>query len=135
MLAAAALLAAAPATAKDFRPGDLRLCDATHCVPIRDAGVLAALSRFYYVGPAPPLVASSVQEGAVALRLEFRNGYVTGIVATPRLDHFLSYGVNLERFEAGVWYRVPAPAARELQRLARALRPLRLTRGVIAASR
>jgi hypothetical protein len=60
------------------------------------------------------------------LRLEFRNGYTTGIVATPALDRFLSHGVNLDRFRGGVWYAVPATAAAELRRLAAGLHPLRV---------
>ena len=48
--------------------------------------------------------------GAPSFELRFDNDYVTGIVATARLDRFLSYGVNTGRFEAGRWYRVyPRP--------------------------
>ena len=67
--------------------------------------------------------------------LRFRNGYVTGIVATQRLDRFLSYGVHLERFQRNVWYRVPAKLAAEFRGLTAGLRPLRLTRAAIAKSR
>ena len=73
--------------------------------------------------------------GTPYLQLRFSNGYVTGIVATARLDRWLSYGVYLERFRRDVWYRVPADAARELRRLARGLAPFRLTRAALAKSR
>jgi hypothetical protein len=69
------------------------------------------------------------------LRLKFRNGYVSGIVASAALDRFLSYGVNLGRLQQGIWYRIPAVAAAELRVLASKLRPLRLTRAAVARSR
>jgi hypothetical protein len=68
-------------------------------------------------------------------KLTFRNGYVTGIVASPRLDRFLSYGVNLGRFRRGAWYRVPSAIARELRTLTVGLDPLRVTRAAIRKSR
>jgi hypothetical protein len=39
------------------------------------------------------------------------------------------------RRSAGVWYRVPASAARELRRIAEKLRPLHLTAAILAGSR
>ena len=67
--------------------------------------------------------------------LRFRNGYVTGIVATRRLDRFLSYGVNLDRFARDRWYAVPRELQQELGRLTVGLRPLRITRAALAKSR
>ena len=63
------------------------------------------------------------------------NANVAGIVATKRLDCFLSYGVYLERFRRGKWYSVPARAARALRTLAAGLRPLRLTSAAVEKSR
>jgi hypothetical protein len=129
-----ALSAAAPsASAKDFGPGDLRLCDAARCAPLADRRTLDALAGFYYSGPHPDN-APRPRLGAPQLELRFRNGYVTGIVATGRFDRFLSYGVHLGWFRKEAWYRVPAGAALELRRLAAALRPLRLTRAAYARS-
>jgi hypothetical protein len=71
----------------------------------------------------------------VLLQLRFTNGYVTGVVAGRRLDRFLSYGVNLDRFFGGTWYRVPRAAAAALRRLAAGLPPLRLTPAAFARSR
>jgi hypothetical protein len=133
-LALAALLAAAsPAVAKDMRPGDLRVCNQSHCVAIRNQAALDAISRFYYGSPAPR-VAARAANGARMFQLRFRNGYVTGIVAGAQLDRFLSYGVNLDQFAKGRWYRVPAIAAAELRRLTKSLRPLRLTPAAAALS-
>ena len=66
--------------------------------------------------------------------LRYRNGYATGIVATRRLDRFLSYGVVSGRFTPDHWYRVPLKVSREFRRLTRDLRPLRLNRAALAKS-
>jgi hypothetical protein len=127
-------LAASAATAKDFGPGDLRVCDGNRCIPITNRDVLPALGSFYYGGP-QPVPAPAVRMGAPAYQLRFRNGYVTGIVATAKLDRFLSYGVYLGRFRRGQWYRTPESIARELRRLARRLEPLRVTPRAVRRSR
>jgi hypothetical protein len=134
LAAIVAVLAVPAAAAKDFKPGDLRLCNATRCVPVMEPGAVEALARFYYTGPQPAR-ARAVPLGAPAYELRFRNGYVTGIVATAKLDRFLSYGVYLERFMRGRWYQMPEAAAAELRRLAVGLRPLRVTRERLARSR
>lgn len=150
-LAATAFLAAPSATAKDFRPGDLLVCNAKRCLPIANRSALKALSVFYYGGACPPLAtrdgactederkppesAPPAPLGAAAFELRFTNGYVTGIVATARLDRFLSYGVHVGWFERGRWYRAPATAVRELRRLTTRLTPLRVTRESLAKSR
>lgn len=111
-----ALCCTAAATAKDFRPGDLRLCRGTHCVPIRNQPALDALARFYYGSPKPqPTTAPTTGK---RYQLRFENDYVTGVVAGRRLDHFKSGGVNLQQFAWNRWYRVPPVAAAELRRLA-----------------
>jgi hypothetical protein len=134
IVGASALLAAAPAGAKDFRPGDLRVCNATRCVPLVRREVLPSIGRFYYTGPQP----RRLRQPALGTRyyeLRTPNGYVTGIVATGRLDRFLTYGVHDGRFEPDVWYAVPPRLSQELRRLTRLLRPLRLTRGALARPR
>ena len=135
LLAAAALAATPAATAKDFGPGDLRVCNAHRCVPIVNRAVLPLLGRFYYSDSHVAHVAPRVRLGAPYFELRFRNGYVTGIVASARLDRFLSYGVNLGRFERGIWYRVPARVASELRTLTTGMKPLRVTRAALAKSR
>jgi hypothetical protein len=133
---AVALLAAPGANAKGFEPGDLRICNATRCKPVMYRPAVEALGAFYYADPRPPALAARPPLGAPAFELRFDNGYVTGIVAAAaRLDRFLSYGVNLGRFEAGWWYRLPRPAGRQLRRLMDGLVPLRLTRAALARSR
>ncbi len=126
LLAPAALLAAADVAAKDFRPGDLRVCAKTRCVPITNRAELPVFSSFYWgAGTAPR--APKVPVGAPAFELRFGDDYVSGIVASAGLDRFRAYGFNCGRFRRGKWYRVPARAARELRRLTRSLRPLRVS--------
>jgi hypothetical protein len=132
-LAVTALLAATAAAAKDFDPGDLRACNARRCVPITNRVVLRSLATFYY-GSTRLAGGGSPRMGVPYFELRFRNGYATGIVATAQLDRFLSYGVNLDRFAQGTWYRVPPQAAAELRRLTRPLAPLRLTSSAVAKS-
>jgi hypothetical protein len=129
------LVGATSALAKGFEPGDLRICNANRCVPIMNRPALSALGAFYYTGSGRPMRAPRPALRAPAFELRFDNGYVTGIVAAGRLDRFLSYGVNLGRFDAGVWYRVPDRAASELRRLTAGLSPLRVTRAALARSR
>ena len=129
------LLVPAAALAKDFEPGDLRVCNAQRCKPIVYGPAVAALGEFYYTSSRPPLRAARPRLGARAFELRFANGYVTGIVAAANLNRFLSYGVNLGRFEAGRWYRVPRQAAKQLRRLTAGLVPLRVTRAALARSR
>lgn len=135
LLALASLVAATAAPAKDFGPGDLRICSGQRCVPITNRPVLKLLSAFYYTGRKPPAVAPAPRLGAPAFELRFRNGYVTGIVATPTLDRFLSYGVHLGWFGQGDWHRVPNAAAKELRKRAAPLRALHVTRESLAKSR
>jgi hypothetical protein len=134
LVAVAALAATPAATAKDFRPGDLRVCNARRCVPITNRAVVNLLGPFYY-GARDPRVAPPPRLGARCFELRFTNGYVTGIAATARLDRFLSYGVNLDRFHRGVWYRIPARISAELRRLTQGMKPLRLTQAALDKSR
>jgi len=133
-LAAAMLVLASGAAAKDFRPGDLRVCNAKRCVAVTKPDVLPKLGAFYYMG-AQPGAAPAPALRAPYFELRFRNGYATGIVATRKLDRFLSYGVNLGRFQRGQWYAVPDELAQEFRRLTATLAPLRLTRAAVAKSR
>jgi hypothetical protein len=129
----AALLVPA-ASAKDFRPGDLSICNATQCEPVMSRRVSSLLGAFYYQRPVPATVARP-RLGTPYYELRFDNGYVTGIVATRRLDRFLSYGVHLGHFQRDRWHALPPRAAADLRLLAASLRPLRLTRAALARSR
>jgi hypothetical protein len=125
---------AVPAGAKDFPPGDLRLCSAARCVPIVDQSLLRALTFFYYSGSAPAETRAP-RIGAPYFQLKASNGYLTGIAATAQLDRFRSNGVNMGRFTMEDWYRVPARVALGLRRLAAAMQPLRVTESTIGPTR
>jgi hypothetical protein len=131
---AAALVFTSAAAAKEFKPGDLRLCNAKQCHTIRDQSALNMLASFIYMG-AQPAKAYAPRLGVPYLRLRFRNGYVPGIVAGANLDQFLSYGVYLERFRRGVWYSIPPRTAHALRKVAGRLFPLALTRAAVQKSR
>jgi hypothetical protein len=131
---ASALLAVPAAGAKDFRPGDLRICNAARCVPVVNRAVLPHVGSFYYTGPAPARRTRPAL-GTPYYELRYQGGYVTGIVATRRLDRFLTYGVHDGRFAEHTWYAIPRRLSVELRRLTDALRPLRLTRAALAKSR
>jgi hypothetical protein len=133
LLAAVALLVPTSASAKDFKPGDLRVCNRARCVPVVNRAVLPAIGSFYYTGPCPAEVRRP-RLGVLYYELRYRNGYVTGIVATRRLDRFLTYGVIWERFARDTWYAVRHKLSGELRRLTVGLRPLRLTRAALAKS-
>jgi hypothetical protein len=122
LAAATITIAVVPAAAaKDFKPGDLRVCAANHCVPIKSQRALDALSAFYY-GSATPNVARAPARRARYVELRFKNGYVTGIAAGGRFDRFLSFGVNLDQFRARTWYAIPRRVSDEVRRLAAGLR-------------
>lgn len=134
LVAAVALLVLPSASAKDFRPGDVLVCNATRCVAVLERSVLPQLTSFYYSGPTPVRL-SRPALGTAYYELRYRNGYVTGIVATWRLDRFLTYGVHDQRFARDTWYAVPRRMSVELRRLTDVLRPLRLSRAALAKSR
>ena len=121
------LLAVPAAVAKDFRPGDLRVCGRDRCVPLVEKSVLRAVNGFYW-GSGSVARAPRVRVGSPGFTLRFRNGYTTGIVAGPKLGRFQSYGVICERFQYGRWYRFPLRAGLALRRLTAHLRPVRVPR-------
>ena len=133
LLAACSLLVLPSASAKNFRPGELRVCNKTRCIALVNRDVLRATGSFYYTGPCPTRVRRP-KLGAPYYELRFRNGYVTGIVATGRLDRFLTYGVVDQRFARDAWYAVPRKLSAELRRLTVDLRPLRLSPAALSRS-
>jgi hypothetical protein len=102
-------------------------------VAIVNRDVLPEIGSFYYTGPCPARVRRP-KLGARYYELRTPNGYVTGIVATRRLDRFLTYGVMDGRFARDRWYAVPRKLSGELRRLTVDLRPLRLNRAALAKS-
>ena len=120
-----ALLTVPSAAAKEFRPGDLRVCGRNHCVSIANRPLLRILSSYYYGSGQVPR-AARVPRGAPGFELRFKNGYAWGMVATAKLDRFRAYGVYCGRFERGRWYVFPARAAAALRKLTAGMRPMRV---------
>jgi hypothetical protein len=125
--AAGALLCSGAATAKDFSPGDLRVCGAKRCVAIENRVALRAFSDFYWGGGRVAVVGRP-RVGAPAFVIRFRDGSAAGMVASSKLDRARVYGLNCGRFRRGRWYQLPARAAMEVRRLSAPLTPIRLTR-------
>jgi hypothetical protein len=125
VLVSLALVCAPAVSAKNFRPGDLLLCNARTCSIVRDRALLRAFGSFIYTG-AQPRQARAPARGAPALQLRFDNGYVAGMIAGSRLDRFYSFGVFCGRFVTGRWYRLPPSAIRGVRQLTAGLRPMRL---------
>ena len=128
-----ALWIAPLADGKDFKPGDIRVCVATKCLRLDDQRALNALSAFYYSATIPTRHTAPAAN-APYVELRFRNGYVTGVAAGLRYDHFLSYGVNLDQFRARTWYTIPTQASVAITRLAKRLGPRSLPPDVLSNS-
>jgi hypothetical protein len=126
LAATAALLAVPAAVAKDFGPGDLRVCGRERCVAIMNPGVMRILSAYYW-GPGRAPRAGPARNGAPGFELRFRDGQPSGIVASTWLNRFRAYGFVCGRFERGKWYRFPARAVTELRMLTVRLEPLRVS--------
>jgi hypothetical protein len=129
VLVLSAGLIATPAAAKNFGPGDLRLCGAERCATITDRAALRALSGFIYSDGRSAL-AGTPSVGAPVFELRFKNGYVAGMIGAAGLDRFRGHGVICGRFRRGSWYRLPAVAAIDMRRLTARLTPLHLTAAV-----
>ena len=122
-IAGCGLLAIPAAPAKDFGPGDLRVCGRSECVPIVSKRLLRILNAYYW-GPRRVVRAGPVRRGAPAFALRWRNGYVSGLVAGADLNRFRAHGFFCGRFVGGRWYRFPAKASIWLKKLTAALRPM-----------
>jgi hypothetical protein len=123
MLLLGSLILSPTAAAKAFRPGDVSLCSAQGCISIKSQLVLNALAGFYYDSFQRPVRISAPTAGTRFFKLEFSNGYVSGIAAGSNLDRFRSGGVNLDQFRNRVWYRLPRVVSSGLRRLVDAAPP------------
>ena len=96
--------------------------------------MLRSVSTFLYGGRQPGR-APAPRQGSEVFQLRFDNDYTIGLLGGPRRDRFLSYGVNLDRFRRGVWYRLPRRASTGLRVATVALEPRTLTRAAVNRSR
>jgi hypothetical protein len=125
LIASCGLLLVPAALAKDFGPGDLRVCGRDRCVSITNRPLLRILSSYYYGGWRVHR-AAPVRLGTNGFVLRFRDGYASGMVAGAELKRFRAYGFFCGRFERGKWYRFPARAGAALKRLTAGMQPQRV---------
>jgi hypothetical protein len=119
LLSLATLFLLVPAAnAKEFRPGDLRVCGATQCRLFKDAPTSRRISELLY-GATPVIRARTPRVGSPVFQLRFEGG-PAGVILNETA--FRVHGLNCGRFQRGQWYRLPRP----LQRLAAGLKPKRL---------
>jgi hypothetical protein len=127
--AALAVLASVPvAEAKEFGPGELRACNATHCV-IVPRSATAGFSAFLYGNGSRPGAVRAPDATAPGYEIRFVRGNGSGpvgLVGGVRRDRMRVYGLNCGRFERGRWYALPPALARALQIRTRVLAPLRI---------
>ena len=106
----------APAAAKDFGPGDARVCDGAGCEPIMDRAAARELASFLYAGPEPESVWRP-RPGSSSFELRLRNGRKLGDVGGRWLNRMRVPTLNCDRFSGRGWYRLPSDLARELRAL------------------
>ncbi len=129
-----AVASSASASAKVFRPGDVRVCGLSRCVSVTQSRALDALAAFYYDTARRPVRTSAPRLDVPVFTLQFANGYVSGVLTDSTPTRFLSGGVNLERFNDHLWYRVPPGLARALHAVAGSLAPLSLSAATLSAN-
>jgi hypothetical protein len=121
VLSAFFLLVAGAAAAKEFPPGELMVCGATHCRVVTDAHS-HALSHLLW-GDRPVVRVSTPPVGSPIYQLRFKTGPVGAIMSRTAIR---VHGLNCGRFQRGKWYRLP----HELRGMTEGLGPKRLRRSV-----
>jgi hypothetical protein len=119
---ASALALAATASAKEIRPGDLRICGAAHCRVVKDPGQARAFSDLLW-GPSRVVRAPTPPVGSPIFQLRFRDGPAGAIISATAIR---VHGLICGRFQRGKWYRLPG----SLRGLTAGLKPKRLRASV-----
>ena len=123
------LASAAVALAKDFAPGDIRLCGTDRCAAVMDPDVANEFADFIY-GEDHVRVVRPPRANEPAFELKTSDGLAMGRVSGKRLNRALVYGLYCGRFKRGRWYLVPPRIASELRRLAHRLHAERAGRRI-----
>jgi hypothetical protein len=123
LVAAGALLAVltAPAAAKEFPPGSLRICGLTACRTATDAQSNWFSALLW--GDRPVRPAATPPVGSPVFQLRFPNGPLGAIVSPTAIR---VHGLYCGRFRRGVWYRLP----RSVRGVTAGLEPIPLWRAV-----
>lgn len=101
--AAAALVVAGLASAKEFPPGELMVCGATQCRVVTDAQSRAFSALLW--GDRRVRRARTPRVGSPIFQLRLKDGPL-GVVISPTAIRV--HGLNCDRFDRGRWYRLPA---------------------------
>jgi hypothetical protein len=116
------LLGTPAASAKDFRPGDLRICGAAHCRVVTEHAQARAFSAFLY-GSSRVERVKTPRPGSPVFQLRLRDGFVAALLSANAVR---VHGLYCERFQRGHWYRLPP----SLRTVAAGLVPKRLRASV-----
>ena len=103
-LAVLGLILSATASAKDIRPGDLRICGASHCRAVRDPVQARAFADLLW-GPGRIPRVPTPAVGSPVFQLRFRDGPAGALINATAIR---VHGLNCGRFQRGKWYRLPA---------------------------
>jgi hypothetical protein len=120
-LALLGLVLSATASAKDIRPGELRICGLRHCHAVKDPAQAHAFANLLW-GQSRLARAPTPTTGSSVYQLRFRewSGPAVAIINTSAIR---VHGLNCGRFQRGKWYRLPA----RLRGLTKGLPPKRLS--------
>jgi hypothetical protein len=116
------LVVTSAASAKDFQPGDLRICGAVHCRVVTDPVESEAFGNLLY-GSGSVMRARTPPVGSPVFQVRTKNGPLGAIITAKSIR---VHGLNCGRFQRGRWYRL-SPA---LRHLTTGLRPKRLRASV-----
>jgi hypothetical protein len=111
------ILLAAPAAAKEFPPGSLRICGASACRTATAARSNAFSALLW--GDAPVARAPTPWVGSPVFQLRFEDGPVGAIISPTAIR---VHGLRCGRFQRGRWYRLP----KTLRGVTAGLKPIRL---------
>ena len=112
------LLFASGSAAKEIRPGDLRICGATHCRVVNSPAQARAFSELIW-GPSHTVRAPNPRVGSPIFQLRFKDGPAGAIISATAIR---VHGLICGRFQRGKWYRLPA----SLRDITAGLEPKRL---------
>jgi hypothetical protein len=90
------------AAAKEFPPGELRVCGAKQCRVVTD-GQSRAFSALLW-GDGRARRAPTPRIGSPIYQLRFENGRAGAVINATAIR---VHGLNCGRFERGKWYRLP----------------------------
>jgi hypothetical protein len=119
---ASALVLAVTASAKEIRPGDLRICGAVHCRVVNDPVQVHAFADLLW-GPSRVVRAPTPRVGSAIFQLRFKDRPAGAIISATAIR---VHGLFCGRFQRGKWYRLPG----SLRGLTAGLKPKRLRASV-----